>query len=148
MSIRDIHENEGDVDPRNGCEVDTTQAFDRIARAHHAAALAALSTRTRTQLHNRLQATLAGNARRPPTRSPLPAWSWAAAAVIVLAFAFGAPWRSLHDPVPSPRVATNNATPADATNGNAADSAVATLDQNPDFYLWLASSDAVALAAE
>jgi hypothetical protein len=30
----------------------------------------------------------------------------------------------------------------------AATSAPATLEQDPDFYLWLASSDAVALASE
>jgi len=29
-----------------------------------------------------------------------------------------------------------------------ADSALATLDQDPDFYLWLASRDAIALASE
>jgi hypothetical protein len=30
----------------------------------------------------------------------------------------------------------------------AANAAPATLEQDPDFYLWLASSDAVALASE
>jgi hypothetical protein len=65
----------------------------------------------------------------------------------VLAFAFGAPWRNLHEPAATTATALAAATPA-ATVAPTADSALATLDQNPDFYLWLASSDAVALASE
>lgn len=118
---------------------------DRIARARHDQALAALSTRTRTQLHNRLQAALAGGSGHGQ-RMRMPAWSWAAAAALVLAFAFGAPWRNLHEPASTP--ATPLAATIPATTAPAADSALATLDQNPDFYLWLASNDAVALASE
>jgi hypothetical protein len=118
---------------------------DRIARARHDQALATLSTRTRTQLHNRLQAALTGGSGHGQ-RMRMPAWSWAAAAALVLAFAFGAPWRNLHEPASTP--ATPLAATIPATTAPAADSALATLDQNPDFYLWLASSDAVALASE
>lgn len=119
-------------------------AVDHSARARHDQALAALSPRTRTQLHNRLQAALAGqSAHGRPMR--VPAWSWAAAAALVLALAFGAPWRNLHEP---PTTAAPLAAVAPAATAPAADSALATLDQNPDFYLWLASSDAVALASE
>jgi len=122
-----------------------THAIDRIAHARHQQALTGLSLRTRTQLHNRLQAALASGAddRR---RMRMPAWSWAAAAALVLALAFGAPWRNLQQ---SPSAAT--APLAAATAGNdapVAGSALATLDQDPDFYLWLASRDAIALASE
>jgi hypothetical protein len=119
---------------------------DRIARARHDQALAALSTRTRAQLHNRLRAALAGQPAHGQ-RMRMPAWSWAATAALVLAFAFGAPWRNLHEPAATTATALAAATPA-ATVAPTADSALATLDQNPDFYLWLASSDAVALASE
>lgn len=113
--------------------------FDRAARAHHNDALTSLSMRTRTQLHHRLQAALAGQA-RTTRRKQMPVWSWATAAALVLAFAFGLPWRSAHEPAP-----TTSTTLAAA---DANDSTLATLDQSPDFYLWLASSDAVALASE
>ena len=106
--------------------------FDRRARALHSQALAALSPRIRAQLHNRQQAV----ARQPHAPHH---WSWAAAAVLALAVAFGAPWRSVHEPARDVLAAQASAT---------ATPALATLDQDPDFYLWLASADAVALASE
>lgn len=115
--------------------------FDRRARTLHAQALAAQSPRVRMQLHHRLQAVLAGTGTSGATRRPHPAqrWSWATAAVLALALAFGAPWRNVHEPaVP--------ATVAQAADTGA--TGLATLEQDPDFYLWLASSDAVALAME
>ena len=108
--------------------------FDRRARALHAQALAALSPRVRAQLHNRQRAAAAGQPSRQPHH-----WSWAAAAVLALAVAFGAPWRSVHEPANDALVAQPSATVPPA---------VAPLDQDPDFYLWLASADAVALASE
>lgn len=108
--------------------------FDRRARALHARSLAALSPRVRAQLHNRRQAA-AGHPPRQPHH-----WSWAAAAVLALAVAFGAPWRSVHEPASDVLAARAPAA--------AAAPALATLDQDPDFYLWLASADAVALASE
>lgn len=109
--------------------------FDRRARALHAQALTALSPRVRAQLHNRQQA-----AATPPSRQPH-RWSWATAAVLALALAFGAPWRSVHEPA-------NNTVVAQAQAPATAAPTLATLDQDPDFYLWLASADAVALASE
>jgi hypothetical protein len=111
--------------------------FDRRARALHSGALAAISPRVRAQLHNRRRAMATR-----PSRAPHH-WSWAAAAVLALALAFGAPWRSMHEPASDTRVAQVPATaaPAPATLDQ-------TLDQDPDFYLWLASADAVALASE
>jgi hypothetical protein len=120
-------------------------AIDRIARVRHEQALAGLSVRARTQLHNRLQAALAEGPKHGRAMR-MPAWSWAVAAALVLALAFGAPWRNLHEPA-STAATPLAATPA-ADDAPVADSALATLDQNPDFYLWLASGDAVALASE
>jgi hypothetical protein len=68
-----------------------------------------------------------------------PGWAWLGAPALALALAFAAPWRTAHDPAPVlPAVAS----------AVAANAAPATLEQDPDFYLWLASSDAVALASE
>ena len=106
--------------------------FDRRARALHAQALTALSPRVRAQLHNRQRAAM------QPSRHPHH-WSWATAAVLALALAFGAPWRNVPEPANDTMVAQAPATAAPAP---------ATLDQDPDFYLWLASADAVALASE
>jgi hypothetical protein len=122
-----------------------THAIDRIAHARHQQALAALSLHTRTQLHNRLQAALAAGPDRSRTLR-MPAWSWATAAALVLALAFGAPWRNLQQ---SPSAAAASlAAAAAADDAPVAGSALATLDQDPDFYLWLASRDAIALASE
>lgn len=107
--------------------------FDRRARALHAQALTALSPRVRAQLHNRRQAA----AMQPSHHRHR--WSWATAAVLALALAFGAPWRNAHEPA-------NDAVIAQAPAASAP--GLATLDQDPDFYLWLASADAVALASE
>jgi hypothetical protein len=110
--------------------------FDRRARALHGQALAALSPRASAQLHQRRHAVLAAGTR--PSR-PAHHWSWATASALALVLAFVAPWRSQHEPAGDARVAQAQ---APAVTG------LATLDQDPDFYLWLASSDAVALASE
>lgn len=107
--------------------------FDRRARALHGQALAALSPRASAQLHQRRHAVLAAETR------PTHRWSWATASALALVLAFGAPWRSMHEPAGSAMVAQ---APVASPAG------LATLDQDPDFYLWLASSDAVALASE
>lgn len=114
--------------------------FDGMARAAHARSLEALSPRVRAQLHQRRRAALAGGDASPsPAFHRRHGWAWLGAPALALALAFGAPWRTAHEPAPaSPAVASVAA-------GNAAP---ATLEQDPDFYLWLASSDAVALASE
>lgn len=109
--------------------------FDRRARALHARSLEALSPRVRAQLHNRLQAAMK-ESRRPRHAHR---WGLATAAVLALALGVGVPWRNLQETTPAP-VAANTAP--------AATGVPATLDQDPDFYLWLASADAVALASE
>ena len=106
--------------------------FDALLRARHAQALDALSPRTRTQLHNRLHAALAGPAHRPRRLR-----AWIPAAALAAALALWLPWRGTQAPVAPP--------PAPQAAG---DDTLATLDETPDFYLWLASDDAVALASE
>lgn len=121
--------------------------FDRKAKAVHAQALLAPSARVRAQLHNRLQAAMAGTGAGAAGHSQnvhaAHRWSWATAAVLAVALMFGAPWRSVQEQAAPATVAQVPAqVPANSATG------LATLDQDPDFYLWLASSDAVSLAME
>ena len=104
--------------------------FDELMRARHAQALEHLSPRTRAQLHNRLQAAFAGPRTRPRWRA------WVPVAAVAAALALWLPWRSTQPPASPGAVAP------------VADDTLATLDETPDFYLWLASDDAVALASE
>ncbi len=111
-------------------------AFERQARAAHARALEALSPRTRAQLHNRLQAALARG--RPAPRRD---WRWIAAPALALALALWLPRPGVEDPGVDPALVAAAATGALA-------SPVAALEQDPEFYAWLGSDDASALAME
>jgi hypothetical protein len=118
-------------------------SFDALARAAHAKSLEALSPRVRAQLQQRRRAAFAAGAAGGTGATPAVhrrhGWVWLGAPALALALAFAAPWRTAHDPAPVlPAVAS----------AVAANAAPATLEQDPDFYLWLASSDAVALASE
>jgi hypothetical protein len=109
--------------------------FDRKARALHGQSLQALSPRVRTQLHNRLQAAVAAPRPRHAHR-----WGLATAAALALVVGFGVTWNGIDEPATAgPDLA---ALPAPG-----ASEPLATLEQDPDFYLWLASADAVALAS-
>ena len=114
--------------------------FDTQARAAHAGSLEALSPRVLAQLQQRRRAAIAaGAAGAMPAMHRRHGWAWLGAPALALALAFAAPWRTAHDPAPVlPAVAS----------AVAANAAPTTLEQDPDFYLWLASSDAVALASE
>lgn len=111
--------------------------FDRRARAVHEQSLQALSPRVRAQLHNRLRAAI--SAPRAPRHAHR--WGLATAAVLALAIGFGVPWTGIDESTAPAGDRLAIAEPAPAA-------APATLDQDPDFYLWLASADAVALASE
>jgi hypothetical protein len=116
-------ETEGDADAR----------FDTLARACHDASLRRLSPRAQARL---------AQAPRPAQRRDLrhrPAWALPTvfAAVAVLAIALQLRPEPAGAPAPqAPAVATTS------SDGAAADPAAA-LDENPDFYLWLASTDDV-----
>jgi len=111
--------------------------FDAIARDVHARSLDALSPRTRAQLRLRSRAALA------PMRTPRMrtlAWPIATACAIA-ALAIG--WQ-LRGPGPA------NVPPSTLMVATTAedDSATLVLDENPELYEWLASSDADTLAME
>ena len=108
--------------------------FDRRAREVHEQSLQALSPRVRAQLHNRLQAAVSA----PRGAGHVHRWGLATAAALALAIGFGVPWTGI-EATAGPDLA---ALPAPG-----ASEPLATLEQDPDFYLWLASADAVALAS-
>jgi hypothetical protein len=113
--------------------------FDDALRQRHAAAVAHLSARARAQLRNRLAAVSAP--RRHVVRHRL-AWAAATACAALFALVIGLQMRPQPMPAASPATLVVDDSQADANTAYAA------LDENPDLYLWLASSDAVALASE
>lgn len=118
------------------------RAFERHARDAHRAALRSLSPRVRAQLQRRTRLALAGEApARARDRAATPRWGWIAAPAMALAFAFALPWPGADDPGTAP-AATVAAPPASAAE------LAAPLEHDPDFYLWLATADAVALASD
>ena len=126
------------------------QEFDAAMRARYAQSTMQLSARTRSQLHNRLRTTLAGNVHEKHGRRP--AWLLATVCSLALVFGFGVQWRTGNEKStvsapPVTQVAPQATTPArqgKSDNGEM----VATLDESPDLYLWLASDDAKSFATE
>lgn len=117
------------------------QRFDDAMRALHARAVAGVSAGTMAQLHRRRHAALQGEA-RPRRWFGLPAAA-AFASLLVVAIGLGFGLQTTSDPVAPPAaVATSDVPVAEV------DDAYAALDENPDFFLWLASSDANLLAME
>lgn len=113
--------------------------FDLELRARHRDAVARLSPRVRAQLQQRLRAVrtpAAGMRRRHP------AWALAAGCSLAVVFAFGLHRRLAHDNTPVP------ATHVAITGSNDSGELVATLDETPDLYLWLASDDANRILSE
>ena len=122
--------NDSDFDPTS---------FDDALRQRHAAAVAHISTHTQVQLRNRLAAST--SASRHVVRHRM-AWAAATACAALFALVVGLEMRPQPTPAPSP------ATVAVDDSQGEANPAYASLDENPDLYLWLASNDAVALASE
>lgn len=110
--------------------------LERRARALHGMALDALSPRTRAQLHGRHRAVLAA-----PPRAARADWRWVAAPAFALALVLALP--RPHDPA-----ADRGTVPVAAIAANALDTPAAALEQDPEFYAWLGSADALALASE
>ena len=109
----------------------------RRARALHAASLDALSPRVRAQLRVRRQAATAP----APLRRGRD-WRWAAAPALALALAFWLPRMGTQAPV------ADDPAQVAAAAAAAAEAPVVPLEQDPEFYAWLASADALALASE
>lgn len=113
-------------------------ALDRRARHLHAASLGALSPRVQAQLVQRRRAATA----TPSTRGAgVARWGWAGAAatacVLVVALQVRPPTRV---PLDAPRAIA-------AVEPVAADPGVV-LAEDPEFYLWLASTESRAYAVE
>ena len=113
--------------------------FDQAARGAHADALAQVSAATMAQLHRRRNAALAAPARRAPWRLPAAAF----ASLLVVAAGLGIGLRSLDD---APQAPASAAIPVAVDPG--IETVLDDLDQNPEFYVWLASRDADLLAME
>lgn len=110
---------------------DHDDAFDGAMRELHAQALTQVSPRTRTRLR---AARTAAASRNAPTRGLR--WALATSFAAIFALAIGLQWRGPSSTVNvPPKIAA-----IDAANDDPG-SAVATLDENPDLYLWLASND-------
>lgn len=118
--------------------------FDQAARERHADALVNVSPRVRSRLQQaRLEASRAGRS----TRSP--AWAWTGtAAVLALAMVIGVQFRPAPMPTPADTLVVNAAATSTGRAVAAVDDGdievaqmLAALDENPDFYLWLAAND-------
>jgi anti-sigma factor RsiW len=102
-------------------------SFDRAMRDLHAQALIQVSPRTRARLRAARATTIQG--------APMRGLRWAAATAFaaVAALAIGLLWQGPDATTDSPTQTASR----DAANYGA----IATLDENPDLYLWLASND-------
>ena len=122
---------------RTGIE-EQDNAFDRDMRQLHAAAVSQVSPQTLARLRAARYA-----AQTAPKRGH--AWRWVTATAFsaVLAVALGVQFlpRSGTVPASQPMVAT-------VDNDDEYGDSVATLDESPDLYMWLASSEAEPLAME
>ncbi|HYM86667.1 MAG TPA: hypothetical protein VET30_07990 [Pseudoxanthomonas sp.] len=114
------------------------QAFDRDMQQLHATAVTHISPQTLA----RLRAARHG-AQTAPQRGHAWRWITASAFSAVLAVTVGVQFLPRSAPV-------STAQPVVATTGMGNDyrDSVATLEENPDLYLWLASSEAEPLAME
>ncbi len=132
--------------------VPNTQArdFDSAMRSCYMQSTMHLSQRTRTQLQNRLRATLAGKGRERHAHRP--AWLLATACSLALVFGFGMQWHTgnQNPTATAPPVTQITAQETASAGQGMADNGelVATLDESPDLYLWLASDDAQSFATE
>lgn len=120
---------------------DETTRFDEALRGHYHASLEQLSPRVRAQLAQRRHAALRGTAPHRSHRLGFAAAGFAALCALAIGVQFRNPPspRAVQD-TPDTLVASTTASPARAEG--------IILDQDPDFYAWLASSDAQQVAME
>lgn len=112
--------------------------FDRGMRQLHAAAVSQVSPQTLARLRAARHA-----AQAAPKRGH--AWRWAAATAFsaVLAVALGVQFLPQSGTVPA-----TQPTAATVANDEVYGDSLAALDESPDLYMWLASSEAEPLAME
>jgi len=123
---------------RTGIE-DDNATFDRNMRQLHAAAVAQVSPQTLARLRAARHA-----AQSAPKRGH--AWRWVTATAFsaVLAVALGVQFLPRTGTVP----ATQPMVAMAADNDDGYGDSLAALDESPDLYMWLASSEAEPLAME
>lgn len=132
---------------RHGAMNSNDHDFDAILRSHHAQALASMSARTQSQLQLRRR-----EATTPARHSAMRAFAWPlAAACAAGVLVVGLQWRQSDTSirsVPSPVATSSGAVDATAKPAEDEFDAYTALDETPELYLWLASSDAATLAME
>jgi anti-sigma-K factor RskA len=112
-------------------------SFDQALRRQHAIAVARISPQVRAQLAQRRNAALRGETARRGNGMRYAAASFAAVCALAIGLQFGlAPNRTT--PATPPGIASIATGAADTTM----------LDEDPEFYAWLASSDAQLVAME
>ena len=110
--------------------------LDRALRQHHATAVERISPRTRAQLAQRRNAALRGERVAPAYGMRYAAAGFAALCALAIGLQFGM--------LPAP------GNPAVGGIASATTSSIDTtmLDEDPEFYAWLASADAQQIAME
>ena len=118
--------------------IDANESFDRRMRQLHATAMTQLSPQTLARLRRARQQAQTSAPRRGH------AWRWAAAAAFsaVLAVTIGLQL------MPKPGSTPVKPVVATVSSDDAYVDSVSALDENPDLYVWLASSEAEPLAME
>lgn len=111
--------------------------FDHELRRHHANAVERMSPRTRAQLVQRRNAALRGETVRRSNGFRYAAASFAAICALAIGLQFGL--------MPSPTIPATTTGIASVATG-ATDTTM--LDEDPEFYAWLASPDAQLVAME
>ncbi len=123
--------------------MDESTRFDEALRGHHQASLAQLSPKLRSQLAQRRHAVLAGTSPQRTHRLGYAAAGFAALCALAIGFQI----RN----VPGSGSTSPNATTGTMLASNSrvpARTDTLILDQDPDFYAWLASPDAMQVAME
>jgi hypothetical protein len=114
----------------------TEERFDAALRACHGDALGRLSPATRAQLAQRRHAALRGERRHAPQGLRYAVAGFAAVSALVLGLQLRQP------PLPTGSVPAQMMATTDAARP------ATILDEDPEFYAWLASSDARLVALE
>ncbi|MGV8931864.1 MAG: hypothetical protein ACOH1R_07110 [Luteimonas sp.] len=122
----------------NGSTKDREDRFDAAMQQRHAAAIGHVSAHAKAKLQPRRHAVPATTPGRSPAFSRV-GWPVLASFAAVLAVVIGLQVRDASKP------ATVAVAPVEA---GTIDNLDTVLDENPDFYLWLASRDAAAIAME
>lgn len=110
--------------------------FDQVARSHYERSLQAIPPATLA--HLRAARHQAARHASPPRRL---GWLLAGGCAMVFAVAITVQLRPGPTADGIQTVATDTGLPLADARIDAADSAIAALDENPDLYLWLASND-------